>query len=148
FNQTVSATGSATPIPPMPLAGLSVARVSDTQHTVSWTNPSGVGLTEVIVQRRTDDGAWVQVGRPAGAPSSWVDTTTVAGHKYDYRVASVRSGRQGAFTAVATVYTTPLPPTGVSAEKVDANIRVAVTGLPLWATGYDVYDNGDLIESD
>src|SRR5690606_5698010 len=107
FEQSAYQWNAMPSIAPLPLAGLSVARVSDTQHTVSWTNPNGVGLTEVIVQRRTDNGAWQQVGRPAGGPSSWTDTTTVAGRKYDYRVAGVRSGRQSAFTAEFTIYTTP-----------------------------------------
>lgn len=147
FSQEISGLGTAQAIAPLPLTSLSVSRVSDTQHTVSWSIPSGVTNTEVIIQRRTDDGNWAQVGRPSGNPSSWVDTTTVANRKYEYRVAGVRNGRQAAWTGTVVVYTTPAAIGSLSAAKEGSSIQVDASGLPPYATAYDVYDNGSLVAS-
>lgn len=141
FDQSIYTPSNLPSIPPLALTGLSVSRVSDTQHNLSWSIPSGVTNTEVVIQRRTNDGAWTQVGRPAGNVSSWSDTTTVANKKYEYRVAGVRSGRQAAWTGTVTVYTAPAPPGVVSAEKVGSNIAVTATDLPPYATAYDVQES-------
>lgn len=141
FDQSIYTASNLPSIPPLALTSLSVSRVSDTQHTVAWSIPAGVTNTEVVVQRRTDDGGWTQVGRPAGNVASWVDTSTSAGHKYEYRVAGIRSGRQAAWTGTVTVYTTPAPPASVSAEKVGSNIAVTAAGLPPYATAYDIQES-------
>lgn len=141
FDQTAYITSSLPSIPPLALTSLTVTRVSDGQQNLSWSIPSGVTNTEVVVQRRTNDGAWTQVGRPSGNVSSWSDTTTVADKKYEYRVAGVRAGRQAAWTGTVTVYTTPAPPGLVSAEKIGSNIAVTATDLPPYATAYDVQES-------
>lgn len=125
--------------------GLAATRVSDVQHNLTWTR--GSTYTSCVVQRRADDGAWQQVGTPTGNAASWTDTTTQANRKYEYRVAGVGGSGQSAWSDSVTVYTTPAPPTAVSARKVGADIEVSATGLPPWATGYDVEDNGSVVSS-
>lgn len=141
FDQSIYTPSNLPSIPPLALTSLTVTRVSDGQQNLSWSIPAGVTNTEVVIQRRTNDGAWTQVGRPSGNVSSWSDTTTVANRKYEYRVAGVRSGRQAAWTGTVTVYTTPAPPGVVSAEKIGSNIQVTATDLPPYATAYDVQES-------
>lgn len=148
FSQSVSAWFALPSIAPLALTGLSVTRVSDSQQTLSWSIPSGVTNTSVIIQRRMDDGAWATIAQPAGNVSSYADTTTVANRKYEYRVAGVRNGRQAAWTSTVTVYTTPAPPSSVSAVKVGSNIEVDASGLPAWGTAYDIDDNGSTVATD
>lgn len=119
--------------------GLAAARVSDTQQTLSWTRNST--YASVVVQRRTDGGAWQEVGRPTGNPSGFTDTSTVANKKYEYRVAGVGGSGQSGWSNTATIYTTPAPPSVVAAEKVGSNIQVTATGLPPYATAYDVQES-------
>jgi hypothetical protein len=80
--------------------------------------------------------------------SSFTDQTTQANRKYDYRVAGLNSRGQSGWSNTFTVYTTPAAPTALAAEKVGFNIAVTATGLPPYATAYDVYDNGTLVGAD
>ncbi len=148
FEQSAYAWFALPSIAPLALTSLGVTRVSDSQQTLSWSIPSGVTNTSVIIQRRTDDGSWLTIAQPAGNVSSYADTTTVANRKYEYRVAGVRNGRQAAWTGTVTVYTTPAAPSVVSAVKVGSNIEVDASGLPAWATAYDIEDNGSTVDTD
>jgi len=113
-------------------------RVSDAQVALSWTRNST--YTSVVVQRRTDEGSWVQVAKPSGNAYAYTDTTTVAGHRYEYRVAGVGGSGQSAFTAPVTVYTTPNAPTGVAAVRDGDDIDVSAATVPPYVTGFDVRD--------
>ncbi|MGO3147079.1 MAG: hypothetical protein ACTIJ6_05300 [Leucobacter sp.] len=125
---------------------LMVTRLSDTSHRLNWNRNSL--YTAVVVQRRTNGGSWVQVGRPTGNAATWTDTTTQANKRYEYRVAGVGGSGQSAFTgASASVYTTPAAVSSVLAEKVGTYIQVTATGLPPYATAYEVSDNGSLVDS-
>lgn len=126
-------------------SGLTVTRVSDGQQNLAWT--LGSTVTQVIIQRRTDNGSWVEIARPSGNLSSWSDTTTVANRKYDYRVAAIGgSGQSAGFSNEATIYTTPAPLASIVATRPTiSTIQLDVTGLAPWATAYDVYDNGVLV---
>jgi len=132
-----------TALPRVP-TGLSVVRVSDTQHKLSWTRVSS--STAVVVQRRTNDGAWVEVGRPGGNAASFTDTTTVGNRKYEWRVAAILSGKQSGWSGTSgAVYTSPAAPSSVSAVRSGLDIVVSASGLPPYATGYDVEDDGTLV---
>lgn len=123
-----------------------VTRVSDTQHTISWTRNST--YTAVVVQRSTDNSTWVQVGRPTGNVASFTDTTTVAGTRYYYRVAGVGGSGQSAWSATAgPVYTTPAAPTGVAAARTGMDIVVAAASLPPFITSVDIEDGGAVVAS-
>lgn len=135
-----------TPLPRTPIMITQVVRLSDTQHRVSWARVSA--STAIVVQRRTNDGAWVEVGRPGGNAASFTDTTTVANRKYEWRVAAILSGKQSGWSGVsAAVYTSPAAPSSVSAVRSGLDIRVSASGLPPYATGYDVDDSGTVIAS-
>lgn len=131
------------PTIPLPLSNLTVARVSDSQQTLSWTrNSTNSG---VVVQRRADGGAWQEIGRPSGNVASFTDTTTTADHKYEYRVAALAAAGQAAFSNVASVFTSPAAPTGVSATRSGMDIVVTASGVPQHATAYDVEDSGTIV---
>lgn len=120
---------------------LAVTRVSDGQQNLAWNRTST--YSSVVVQRRTDDGPWQEVGRPSGNAFSFSDTSTSANHKYEYRVAGIGGSGQSGWSGTVTIYTTPAPPTSVTAEKVGSNIQVTATGLPPYATAYDIQESTD-----
>jgi hypothetical protein len=101
--------------------GVTVARVSDTQQTVSWTRVGGDSSSAPYqsqqVQRATDGGAWATVATLAGSATSWSDATTAADHLYAYRVVAVNSSGSTASTSSAGMQTTPGAPTSASAAK-------------------------------
>lgn len=134
------------PVPNTPTA-LNVTRVSDTQHTLTWTRTST--YTSVIVQRRIGDGpswsAWQQIGVAAGNAFTFTDMTTFANRRFQYRVAGRSASGQSAWSAVDTVETTPDAPTGVAANRSGDDIVVSVSTRPPYATSYDVEDTGAVI---
>ncbi|KAM9866748.1 hypothetical protein ACIFOC_00440 [Leucobacter aridicollis] len=125
--------------------GLTITRSSDTSHRLNWTRNST--YTSVVVQRQTNGGAWTQVGRPTGNAYTWTDTSTKAGNKYAYRVAGVGGSGQSAFSNVATVFTSPLAPTGVTATRSGTGIRVDASGKPAHATSYNIRDGATTVAS-
>ena len=124
---------------------LKVTRNSDVSHLLQWSRQST--YSSVVVQRRTNGGAWTQVARPSGNAANWTDTTTRAGNKYDYRVAGVGGGGQSGWSNTATVYTSPSTPSGVSATRNGNNIVVDVSGKPAYATGYNIRDGATQVAS-
>lgn len=132
-------------LPAAPSA-LNVARVSDTQHTLTWTR--NATYTSVVVQRRTDGGAWQQVGVPAGNAATFTDKTTTADHQYDYRVAGRIGSAQSAWSTTKTVYTSPAPPTHLIASRSGNNIVLNtrfVEDQSAYVDHYQVFDNGVLL---
>lgn len=122
-----------------------VTRVGDNQFVIEWTR--GSTYTSVVVQRSTDGGAWQAVGQPTGNPASFTDTTTLPNHKYDYRVAGVGGSGQSAWSATVTAFSTPAPPTAVTATRDGLDILVDASGLPPWAESYQVWDGSTMVAS-
>lgn len=143
FNRAASGSYSLPNIAPLAPSGLSVTRLSDGSHRLNWSR--GSATTAAVIQRRTNSGSWQQIARPSGNVSQYTDNTTAANRRYDYRVAGVNVGGQSGWSNTATVYTTPAAPSGVSAVRVGDDIRVSASGLPPYATSYDVYDDGTLV---
>ncbi|WP_017883461.1 fibronectin type III domain-containing protein [Leucobacter sp. UCD-THU] len=135
-------------VPPAPPGApvLSVARNSDTQHTLSWSRP-GTAATRAIVQRRENSGAWTQIASLSGDPASYVDRATKANRRYDYRVIRSNTGGSSAWSGTVTVYTTPAVPTGISATRTTGGIRVDATSKPPYAASYDVADGDTVVAS-
>ncbi len=123
--------------------GLTIARNSDTSHRLNWTRNST--YTAVVVQRRINGGSWAQVARVSGNAYTWTDTGTKAGNKYEYRVAGIGGSGQSGWSNTATVYTSPLAPTGITATRVGDNIRVDASGKPANATAYNVRDGSTTV---
>lgn len=124
---------------------LAITRNSDTSHRLNWSRQST--YTAVVVQRRINGGSWAQVARVSGNAYTWTDTGTKAGNKYDYRVAGVGGSGQSGWSNTATVYTSPLAPTGITATRVGDNIRVDASGKPANATAYNVRDGSTVVAS-
>jgi len=141
-NESHTGTLTVPSLPRIP-TGLTVTRVSDMQQSLGWTR---VGTyTSVIVQRQTDDGAWQQVGVAAGNAASFTDATTVANRKYTYRVAGTTAAGQSGWSNSSTVFTTPAAPVGASAARSGNDIVVSVSGVPLWASSFDVRDGATIV---
>jgi len=125
------------PTIPRTPTSLTVTRVADEQHTLNWVRNSV--YTSVVIQRQTNDGAWQQIAVAGGNAASFTDTTTVAGQKYAYRVAGGAAAGWSGWSNTASVFTSPLVPTGLTATRVSNDISVAAT-VTGYATAVDIQD--------
>lgn len=124
---------------------LTVSRISDTSQKISWRANSR--YANAVIQRWTKATGWREIARIGGASEgstqTYTDTTTQPNGYYAYRVAGIGGSGQSPWSAEGSVYTTPAPPTGVTAvKKSQTAIEVTATGLPPYATSYEVWDNG------
>lgn len=124
-------------------SALSIARVSDSQQTLTWTR--NATYTSVVVQRRTNSGAWQQVGIASGNAYTFTDKTTQGARLYEYRVAGVAASGQSAWSGATAVYTSPSAPTGVKATRSGGDIVVSAATLPPYYTNFDVRDGATVI---
>ena len=128
-------------IPQRPIAapsspsGCAWTRTSDTHQTVSWTNNAPTDTSKpyqnLHVQRSTDGGAWTAIAT-LGVVTSYTDTGTSANHKYQYRVYASNSAGNSGYSTSSVFYTTPSPPTGVTATKTGSDIVVSWTDASPW----------------
>lgn len=95
---------------PAPPSGVSVARVSDTSQKVAWSNTSTAARPwgSTTIQRAVNGGAWTTVGSGGSTSTSYTDTGTSAGNRYQYRVRSNNSKGESAWVSSSVIYTTPL----------------------------------------
>lgn len=148
---TVSAIRSfrTAPLAPNAVSGVTITRVSDSAQDLKWVNNPATGrpYTNVEIERRdTVNGTRVRIARLGGTATSYRDSTTVAGRRYDYYVRPTNAGGGGAWASAPSigVNTTPHAPTNVAAVKDDAGIVVSWTpATPVqWGiVGYVVEDN-------
>ena len=121
--------------------GATLTRVSDTQHTVSWTNTnptsSSAPYQNVVVERSVDGGLWAAVAT-LGVVSSY-SATTEANRSYAFRVKATNAGGSSGYATTATGYTTPTAPTGVAAAKAGTDIVVTFDHTARYPTGSKVY---------
>lgn len=125
-------------VPAAPTAA-SVARVSDTQHTVTWTNnaTSGAPYTNLIVERSLNGGAWAAVAT-LGVVTSY-SASTGANNSYQFRVKARNSSGDSGYAYTSTIYTTPAAPTIGSASKSGTDITVTWDHTARYPTGAKVY---------
>lgn len=113
-------------------------RVSDTQQTVAWTNHSTgtAPYANIKVYRSTDGGGYANIAT-LSVVSTYSDTTTVANHKYTYRVSAVgANGVEVGYATASDIWTTPGTPTTLVATKLaGGNIRLTWTN----AVNYSAY---------
>lgn len=138
-------------IPAAP-SGCTVTRVSDTQHTVQWTNNAvspGAPYSNVYVERQDlATATWTQIATVAGSATSYSDASTKVDSKYQYRVrAKNTAGYSSYSTGSAYVYTTPAAPTSLVATKSGTQISLAWTnnaryddGIEVWHAANGVWD--------
>ena len=126
---------------------LSVSRVSDTRQNLTWKYTSGqTSPWEALCVNRAEDGGkdtevavlWTQ---PA---TNWADTSTSAGHRYDYHVRAYSYGKYSSFSDTVTVYTAPTAPNQVSATKDSStSVRLECYGQSRWYDSVDVQVTSD-----
>lgn len=125
----------------------SASRNSDTQATVTWSNGSTSTTqprTDVLVERQTDSGSWVQVASLSDSATNYTDNGISADHRYAYRVRSKGNGGTSGYSTSGYIYTTPAAPSSVTAAKDSASsVTLSAEGLPAWAEGYEVGRTSD-----
>ena len=101
----------------------SVVRDSDSSMTLAW-QPNYTGSndaypwTGVNVYRSVDGGDWAKLGSVSWDKTGYTDTTTAAGHRYEYMVRSYNGTGESGNAVCGTVYTTPTPPKSASVIRV------------------------------
>ena len=137
---TTARVSGSVPIPARPLAapaapsGVQVTRSSDARHVLNWTrnNPGSASAPYVqqVIQRSSDlDPTWRTVST-VGNVSSWTDTTTTAGRRYQWRVSAKNSGGTSGWAYSPTVYTMPEQPVSVRAVRQGQDVVVSWTKSP------------------
>lgn len=104
---------------PAAVTGLSVTRVSDTSHSLTWTNnPTAAAPYDSVAVHRWDSvsNAWSTIATLAGTAASFSDTSTIANRKYQWRVIATNTSGDSPNTDSTVKYTTPANPTAVSAS--------------------------------
>ena len=125
----------------------SASRVSDTRATVTWSNGStstAQPRTDVLVERQTDSGPWVQVASLSASATNYTDNGISANHRYAYRVRSKGNGGTSGYSTSGYIYTTPAAPSSVTAAKAStSSVTLSAEGLPMWAEGYEIGRTAD-----
>lgn len=100
-----------------------VVRNSDSSMTIAWS-PNYTGSndaypwTGVNVYRRADGGSYARIGQVSWDKTGYTDTTTSAGHRYEYMVRSYNQTGESGNAVCGTVYTTPTAPERASVVRV------------------------------
>lgn len=109
----------------------SVVRNSDSSMTLAWSGNytssyDAYPWTGVNVYRRLDGGSWVRIAQLNWDKTGYTDTTTAAGHRYEYMVRSYNQTGESGDAMCGTVYTTPTAPESASVIRVsDASQAVS-----------------------
>ena len=101
----------------------SVVRNSDSSMTLAWqanyTGPNDAyPWTGVNVYRSVDGGAYSRICQVSWDKTGYTDTTTAAGHRYEYMVRSYNQTGESGSAVCGTVYTTPTAPESASVIRV------------------------------
>lgn len=133
-------------VPSAPAAptGITNTRVSDNQNTIAWTLPSTT-YTRIRLQQIADStmaGEWTF----ASGLTSYVDTSTAAGHAYTYRVRLEYVPEAGedytlasAWVTSSATYNSPAAPTAISGARLaGTTVRVTLTNTASTSTGLEV----------
>ena len=130
---------------PHPPKNFAAKRTSDTQMDLTWQGDytgmdGGYPWSGVYVDRRVDDGSWVNIANLSWDAVNYSDRTTSANHKYEYRVCSYGPGGISDHATAAALYTTPAAPDSVTMTKTSGtSVRVDVDGSNApYATSWDV----------
>lgn len=115
------------PAAPAATSTPTVARVSDTSQTVTWTKnaTSAAPYDQQLVQRAAVDitgatGSFATIATLTGSPSSYSDTSTVANRVYRYQIVAKNSAGSATSGMSGWVHTTPAAPSGVTLTKTAA----------------------------
>lgn len=134
---------------PHPPRNPKLARVSDTSHKITWdvdyTGMDGAyPWAGVYVDRRTDDGSWVNIADVSWDVTNYTDNSTKPGHKYEYRLCAHGPGGNSTHVSCGTSYTTPSAPSRVEAVKASATeVTLRVYGAWAYANAWEVQRSTD-----
>lgn len=134
---------------PHPPKNCKLQRVSDTSQKITWdvdyTGMDGAyPWAGVYVDRRTDDGSWVNIADVSWDVQNYTDNSTKAGHKYEYRLCAHGPGGNSVHASVGTTYTTPNAPSRVEAVKAGATeVTLRVYGAAAYANAWGVQRSVD-----
>ena len=120
-------------------------KVNDARYTitVNGTSITTRPTTEIVLERRVDEGSWSTfddgndhtITGTGSYSDTWIDTTTSAGHSYQYRAKALSTGRSDSgYVNSGTEYTSPV--TG-------QNVNVSISGNKATIT-WSVDDVGDI----
>lgn len=133
---------------PHPPKNFAAKRTSDTQMDLTWQGDytgmdGGYPWSGVYVDRRVDDGSWVNIANLSWDAINYSDRTTSANHKYEYRVCSYGPGGTSDHATAAALYTTPAAPDSVTMAKTSGtSVHVAVDGSNApYATSWEVQES-------
>ena len=115
------------------------SRSSDTQARVWWKLGARASSTylNVLLERRTDEGGWVQIATLGAATTNYTDNGVSENHRYDYRVRAYNGLYSGYSTQNGYVYTTPAAPKSVSLAKIGGTrVRISIEAASPWADSY------------
>ncbi len=113
-------------IPPAAPSNCQATYVSDTQIDVTWTDDS-YNETGFKIESSVDGGGFSQIDTVGEDEESYSDTSTSADHSYQYQVRATNSAGDSSYcTATSTIYTSPDPPTNVTATHT-ADLEITLT---------------------
>ena len=155
YGKTVNGYGSAggdvwaTAYMGIPPRNCSFSRVSDNQQKLAWqgdyTGMDGAKpWSGVYVDRRTDDGNWVNIADLSWDVINYTDNSTSANHKYEYRLCAHGPGGNSNHVSCGTTYTTPAAPSKVEAVKTgNSFVRLVIHDAAGYAQGHDAQRSTD-----
>jgi hypothetical protein len=129
-------------IPPSAPSNCQATFVSDTQIDVTWSDNS-YNETGFKIESSVDGGGFSQIDMAGEDEESYSDISISADHSYQYQVRATNIAGDSAYcTATSTIYTSPDPPTNVTATHT-ANLEITLT----W-TDQSQYEDQFRIERD
>jgi fibronectin type 3 domain-containing protein len=130
-----SNTATGTTVPAQ-VTGAVASVVSASEVDLSWNTAAGAS-TYVVQRAPSSTSNWTVVSSASSA-TSFADKTVSAGTAYDYRIAGVDSGGNGAFSTTQTVLTLPGKPGTLTAVPNGSTEIDLSWGASSGATSYDV----------
>ena len=116
----------------------SASRVSDSQARLTWQNTaeSVVSRKNNLVERRVDEGGWVQIATLGASTTNYTDNGISANHRYQYRVRAY-NGQYSSYSTSGYIYTTPAAPRSVNISKIGGTrVRITVDSASPYADGF------------
>lgn len=130
-------------------ASFAASRSSDTRQRLTWAGDytgmdGGYPWSGVYVERATDEGPFEQIATLSWSATNYDDASTVAGHRYRYRLQSYGPGGNSAYTDAIELFTTPAACTGVTATKpTGSTVRLDCATRPAYADSYEFQASTD-----
>lgn len=127
----------------------SISRNSQDKIQLTFRAPSYAGnpVSKVVIERATDGGSWRYLTElNSSGELSYMDSSTSAGHYYQYRIFAQGAGGSSPYaTSQSVTYTTPNPPTFVKAKKQGTDIEVSWENQAIGNYTTEIYEGDDYL---